>query len=291
MLAPEVVTWNIGFTNGEKEKVAILQQRACFTELGATELAKHSAVFGPISLSFDIGKLRGIGATPVIYSPQGVADNPLSQIGALCVRGAYHTKYVLEQLQGLREASDPELAIKKFGHPLAPNCKITLKNTDPSGTVVAQSDVLASDINNIMQHVGYRNIPFDHSVGILSVFLNMFYPTDNTFSGDELGYYRQREWRLIGGPAINGRAMGRKLNAAEHSRLVDIDQKFWCREIEIPKADVSQLGDFYPRSSLALVYDPVDDFDFLAVVDSVLVPKEAEIEARAIVGDKVVVTA
>ncbi len=68
----------------------------------------------------------------------------------------------------------------------------------------------ASNIDAMMKHVGYRNIPFDHSIGMLGIFLNIFYPTDNTHSGELLGYYRQREWRLIGGELnFNDRPLGR----------------------------------------------------------------------------------
>jgi hypothetical protein len=288
VLAPEVVIWNTDLIGGGTEKFAILQRRACFTELEISQLAKHSAVFGPISLAFDIGKLRAVGATPVIYAPQGLANNPLSQISTFSVRGAYHTRYVLERLLELKEASDPETAIKKFGYPLAPDCKIFLKNPDPTGKIVAEYEVPASNVNHLMQHIGFRNIPFDHSIGVLSIFLNMFYPTDNSFTGDQLGYYRQREWRLIGGPNINGRPMGRMLNDNEISQLSNIDTRFWNREIDIPTPG-TLTGGRQRRALLALVYDPVENFNFFDLVDAVFVPKEAEERARAVVGDKVVI--
>jgi hypothetical protein len=283
VLAPEIVKWSIDIGGGAKDEFSILQQRACFTELETTQLPAHNIVFGPISLSFDIGKLRAAGAMPVIYVPQGVMDNPLSQIGVFAVRGAYHTKYVYERLQALKEICDPQIAVRKFGQPLD---KIFLKNHDPTGKVVAEYEVPASNINDLMQHIGYRNIPFDHSIGVLSILASMFYPTDNTYAGDQLGYYRQREWRVIGGLNLNSRPMGRKLNGQEEAGLKSIDNQFWTREIEVPTLEASE-PDRQKRVSLALVYDPIEGYNFFDFVEAVYVPKAAEDRARAIVGEKV----
>ena len=109
VLAPELVNWDVSAISGGAEQLHILQRRACFTELSATELVAHSAIFGPVAMSFDIARLRGAGATPVIYVPQGVEETALSQISMFCVRGAYHTRYVLRHLQELKELSDPAL--------------------------------------------------------------------------------------------------------------------------------------------------------------------------------------
>jgi hypothetical protein len=133
----------------------------------------------------------------------------------------------------------------------------------------------------MMKHIGYRNIPFDHSIGMLSVFLNIFYPTDNTYSGELLGYYRQREWRLIGGELnFNNRALGRPLTHAEIARLMTIDEPFWSREL-------SWEGSLRPRSALAVIYDPHENWNFFDIVDNVFVPRSIEEQARAIAGDKV----
>jgi hypothetical protein len=278
ILAPELVPWDVSVLSNGAEQLSTLQRRACFTELSEPELKAHGTVFGPISLSFDPMALRGAGATPVMYVPQGVGESLLSQIGTFCVRGAYHTQHVLKQLQGLKEMSDPALAEKRFGYPVAPNYQLILRNTDAAGNVVAEFPVGASDVQHVLQHVGFNNIPFDHSIGTLTVFLNMFYPTDNAHTGDALGYYRQREWRVIAGDIdFNHRPMGRKLSPAEISEVEDIDPQFWKRELVVDSVST-------PRSALALAYDPVPSFDFFKVVDDVLVPREAEERVRQIVG-------
>ncbi len=148
---------------------------------------------------------------------------------------------------------------------------------------MANYTVPASNIDAMMKHVGYRNIPFDHSIGMLSVFLNIFYPTDDTHSGELLGYYRQREWRLVGGELnFNDRPLGRPLRQAEVARLMTIDGHFWSREL-------SWEGTLGPRSALAVIYDPADNWDFFEIVEKVFVPRSIEGRARAIAGDKVAV--
>jgi hypothetical protein len=281
VLAPEIVEWDVSVVSGGAEQLKILQRRACFTELSISELPAHSATFGPIALSFDLAKLRGAGATPVIYVPQGVEASALSQIGTFCARGAYHTQGVLRQLELLRELSVPALAAKRFGMPVGPNYELNLQNSDSAGNIVATYTIPASNVRDVLQHVGFNSIPFDHSVGVLNVFLNMFYPTDNAHTGDELGYYRQREWRLIAGDIkFNGWLIGRSLSDPEVAKLREIDSHFWTRELMVD-------GVPRQRSALALLYEPTPGWNFFDLVEAIFVPEHAVERVRAVVGSKV----
>jgi len=281
MLAPEIVEWDASSVAGRPEQLRILQRRACFTELSIEELPAHAAMFGPVALSFDLARLRSAGATPVIYAPQGLGGSALSQLSTFCVRGAYHTRYVLRQLQGLKEMSDPVVVGERYQKPVNPDYTLDLQNTDAEGKVVAKYDVPALHVRQVLQHVGFNNIPFDHSIGVLSVFLSMFYPTDNAHTGDQLGYYRQREWRVVAGD-INfaGRPMGRPLAAEEVRRLLAVDPGFWGRTLTVEGGDKA-------RSDLALVYDPEPGFSFFDLVEAVYVPRQGMARARDIVGSDV----
>jgi hypothetical protein len=281
ILAPEIVTWELPLQDGGVESLSILQRRACFTELSIAELADHARIFGPISLSFSIDRLRASGLTPVLYVPQGAGLGSLSQISTFCVKAAWHTRYVLQRLQELKVISDPITCRERFGYPLAPGATVQLKNTDPAGNVVANYTIPASHVDAVMKHIGYRNIPFDHSIGMLSVFLNIFYPTDNTHSGELLGYYRQREWRLIGGDLnFNNRPIGRGLKPDETARLLAINNRFWGRELVWE-------GKPQTRSTLAVIYEPAASWNFFDLVEKVYVPRSIEERARAIAGHKV----
>jgi hypothetical protein len=281
LLAPEIVTWDIsGFSHGSKP-LSILQRRMSFTELSVNELPAHSAFFGPLSLSCDIAKLRGIGATPVIYVPQGMTANPVSQIPIFCVNGIHHTKYVLSQLQQLKQMSDPVWMEAQYGQPVLPNCEAILKNTDPTGSVVAEYRIPSADIRDVLQYVGFNNIPFDHSAAVLGFFLNMFYPTDNPYTNDQLGYYRQREWRLIACDiGVKGRTITRALSPIEISRLEEIDPLFWAHEL-------SHEGVRQRRSQLALAYDPSPGWNLFEFLDEIFVPEHAVERVTAIVDQRV----
>ncbi|MDV6347712.1 hypothetical protein R2083_09300 [Nitrosomonas sp. Is35] len=217
---------------------------------------------------------------PVIYIPQGLST-PLSLIGTFCVNGTYHTKYVLGQLQQLKNLSNPQSAAQVLGSPVAPNYTLDLQNTDAAGQVAATYAVPATHVQNVLQHVGFNNIPFDHSIGVLGVFLNMFCPTDNLHLGELLGYYRQREWRLIAGDIrINSRPMGRELSDAEKQRLATVDSIFWNRQLDVD-------GKSVPRKDLAFIYDPVPGWNPFDLIESIHAPSSALTRIKQIVGNKV----
>jgi len=267
------------------KQLSFLQRRVSFTELALSELAEHSTVFGPISLSFDIPKLRDAGATPVIYVPKGTEDSPLSLFATFCVNGVYHTKHVLSQLHQLKEVSNPVLTAQRLKMPVSPECEITLSNNDPDGNIVNQYKLPASAIRDILQYVGFNNIPFDHSAAVLGFLLNLFYPTDNAHRDDQLGYYRQREWRLIASDlGIRGRPISRKLSGPETAKLEAIDPEFWRRELALD-------GVRQRRSDLAVLHDPMPGWEFFKLVEEVLVPERAIERARIIVGDRAIVRA
>lgn len=281
VLAPEVLDWDLRSIAAGSEKLQLLQRRLCLTEISPPELWQHSTVFGPIALAFDIEKMRGAGAMPAFYVPQGAMNNALSQIGTYCVLGAHHTKYVLERLQELKNFSDPDFAAGHFQKPVDPNYNLTLRNSDSAGNIVATSDVPARQVQSVLKHVGFNNIPFDHSIGILSIFLNMFCPTDNTHTGEHLGYYRQREWRVIAGDVrFNNRPLGRPLLDNEKAELLAIDRLFWERALTY--SDHQNR-----RCDLALVYEPVIGWNAFEFVEAIYAPGHTLEQVREVVGDDI----
>ena len=150
VLAPEIVEWDLSILLQKQDPVRVLQRRACFTELSLEELPNHASVFGPISLSFDIDKLRASGATPIIYIPQGQAGSILSHLGAFCVYCTTATQYVLRQLHELKELSDPKIVELRTGKPVDLNYTLNLRNTGPDGSVVVESIVPAEHVRNVL---------------------------------------------------------------------------------------------------------------------------------------------
>lgn len=170
ILAPEIVHWDVSILSPEAPPVNLLQRRISFTELALSELTEHSAIFGPISFSVDIAKLRAFGAIPVIYVPQGSAGNPFTQIPTFCVNGMHHTKYVLSQLQQLKEASDRDRLSAHFKMPVVPECTITLKNTDASGKGVAEYNFRISEVADVLKYGASITFPSTIALPFLDIF-------------------------------------------------------------------------------------------------------------------------
>lgn len=192
-----------------------------------------------------------------------------------------HTKHVLSQLQELKVLSDPIQLSAQVGLPVHPSCEAVLTNPDPDGKSKTEYRVQITEIEKILRYVGFRNIPFDHSVAVLDYFLSLFYPTDNAYRNDELGYYRQREWRLVASSiGILGRSLTRALSGAEMAELERIDYDFWSRELTVASKTNR-------RSELAHVFEPEPNWNFFDIVEAVLVPDSAVKEAKSIVGDAV----
>jgi hypothetical protein len=285
ILAPEVVTWNAGALSLDDEKIQILQKRACFTELSVHELRVHAEKFGPISLEFKISDLRRSGAMPVIYAPQGIDESLPSLLATFIVRGAWHTEKLLRSLDNLKAASDPKRVPGLLGlpvnTPVDPSYKINLQSLHPEGRIENAHEVSADAVRRILDFVGYRSIPFDHSIAFLDIIMNIFYPTDNIYSGEILGYYRQREWRLIETLVnFNNNLTTRTLAHFEQQKLMKIDPAFWGREI-------IWRGGRGKRAELARVYQPDLSWNLVNLANSVIVPVNSVEKARAIVGPEV----
>jgi hypothetical protein len=115
--------------------------------------------------------------------------------------------------------------------------------------------------------------------------MNIFYPTDNDYSQQELGYYRQREWRLIESDiGFNNHPMTRTLTNAEKTNLHSSDPVFWGRHLSTRDRSGT-------RADLALIYQPQPDLNFLSIAKSVTVPEEAIARVKAIVGPGISVRA
>lgn len=211
---------------------------------------------------------------PVIYAPQGLPGHPASVIAEFCVKAAAHTKGVLESLNSLKRVAVAMASGTYNGKPIAQDATIDLGNVTPDGTPVNQFKIKPADLAALMKHIGYRNIPFSHSIAMLGIYENMFYPTDNTHSDDLLGYYRQREWRLVTSDiAIEGQKIVRPLTAEERKKLEAVDASFWCRELTFKGKTVG-------RSEFAQVYQIHGGLSPRDLIESIVVPESAEKAVR-----------
>jgi hypothetical protein len=289
ILAPELLEWHQSLANGAYRTIILRQSRICFTELAREQVEAHGKRFGPFSLEFRIDTLRRLGALPVIYMPQQLRDDrKFSTIGATVVAELSDIRYTIQQLHQLSQVSDPNrvLASRPPGSAtgVAEDFSIILRNVDPEKNVVSEKQVSAKSISDTLNYIGYRNAPFDPMDGVLSFVQSLFYPADDVLHDGLLEYYRQREWRLVAGAIVDQNLQSRTLTEAEKSTLLGIDQRFWGKVLSDGKISSRRVDD-------AQVIEKSDDKHVSELIHSVIVPKEAYDDAKAIFGEKVLLSA
>jgi len=289
ILAPEVVTWDIPLADQTTKRISYRQRRICFTELSRQELPDHARKFGPVSLEFSVDILRRAAALPVFYIPQMVpGDRLFSSTGPVMVWMFQMIRHTLDQLERLRQFSDPETALQ---HALAlePSAKgivedhiINLQNREGSGPIDQEFTVSAKTVRGILNYLGYKTAPFAMMHGATYAAQALFYPTDDEIHDELLAYYRQREWRLIPGIAASGVENARPLSVSEKKILVGIDERFWTREL-------TDDGGTFRRIDDAHAVENIGSQRVRDAIRAVLVPSELYEPTRTLFGNRVAV--
>ena len=225
ILAPEVVEWRTPVSLGTPSPTRILQRRICFTELSPEELSEHSRRFGPFALEFETTALRRIGALPVIYMPQALSEKDhLALLGSFVVGHLDQIRGTLERLDELNQLDSPAF-VQSFGaSSISDDTMVNLRNVDESGGTVQESQVPWKAIRAFLNYIGFRTAPFSAMTGVTTIAQTLFYPTDDDRHEQELGYYRQREWRITADYYVNGSPRGRGLQDEEKQLLLELDE-------------------------------------------------------------------
>ncbi len=115
-------------------------------------------------------------------------------------------------------------------------------------------------------------------IGILTLVQNLFYLTDDQAHDNTLSYYRQREWRLIGGLSFKGIPHGRPLTDNEKLQVQATDERFRNRVIADNEGSLRRIDE-------AVVIDVFEDRKIVEFISTVFVPSAAYDRAKAILGD------
>ena len=271
ILAPEVVKWHTPVSLGTPNPIQLLQQRICFTELSPQELPEHSERFGPFALEFDATALRRLGALPVIYMPQALSEkDPLALLGPFVVGHLGQIQGTLESLRDL-QSLDAKTVAKDYVVPL--------NNVDQSGSTVQTFHVPWKAIKDILRFISFERAPFSAMLGVTSIAQALFYPTDDEHHDQQLGYYRQREWRITADYFVNGLPRGRNLHDDEKELLLRLDNPFWANST-LPGAPNRRIDE-------AVALAQPEPEEFLRKVNRIIVPDDFADKARVIFGDRV----
>ena len=282
VLAPEVVEWNDPVGLGTPSPIQVLQRRICFTELSPRELGGHSTRFGPFAIEFDTTALRRIGALPVMYIPQALsAQDHLASLGPFIVGHVSQLLHSLKNLNQLDLLDNLEYwqTQNSEAESIADECLVTLRNGDELRGHVQEFEVPLKTIRGIINYLTFETAPFNAMIGAVSIAQTMFYPTDDEHQNQELGYYRQREWRITADYSVNGSPRGRSLEDEEKDYLLGLDESFWGRETHRSR----QLR----RVDEALALVQPAPGELISMVRRFIVPDDFANDASKIFGDRV----
>jgi hypothetical protein len=281
IVAPEIVEWRVPLQDGTQRSIKYDQLRICFTELHESELRQHAERFGPFALEFEIGRLRQMGALPVIYMPQPVSAGDLSTIGPVLVMEIHHVEATIRMLEQLRVNTDERelLAANPGATHIAPECVVNLRNTEEDETVTNYFAIPIGAIRDVLKFIGFKNAPYAEMMNALGYAKSLFYPTDDTIHDATLAYYRQREWRIGRGLTCAGAVHSRSLTDAEKQRVIEIDPRFWTTTIGTSSTR---------RIDMAHVIPQFADGPVANAMSRVIVPPAVVRDARQLFGDKVV---
>lgn len=219
LLVPEVVTW-IDPLQPSAQPLRAYQRRVCFTELAPSEVAEHSKVFGTYAIEYRVDVLRAMGALPVIYVPEGDAAAGLESIGAAILAN------IAGAISLLRTASE-------FARTPGDVLTFNLKMRDGEQTNETFSPMETLGIRKFVALLEKaEGMNMDRVSNALGIMASLFYPTENAQFTGPLGYYRQREWRIVSGPRLGDCETSFPTNAAEQEALLAIDSEFFGRTIE-----------------------------------------------------------
>jgi len=273
VLAPEVVRWKQPLQEGGVRELEQLQKRICFTELSESELPAHAERFGPFALQFDLDTVRHLGAVPVSYIPQVLVGDTPSAVGATLVAELFDARGTMDQLQQLRDGLNQLEALKAEGTPIAPGCAFDLVNVDRAGTPVKKYHVSVAAVRDVVEYLSFQNAPFSLMRGVLNAMLSLFYPADDQVNDKVLGYYRQREWRIVSGVEVNGVSVSSSLTPEQSRRVSNIDVSFWERMLSI-RFPLSHAKTFR-RIDEAEILSGLGGRKLLDLVKAVIVPQRA----------------
>ena len=266
LLTPEQTSWQEPVSGGGLSKpIRVIQKRACFTELAPTELKRHSEDFGRFALEFKIQGLRQLGAIPAFYFPRASTDDigmESSAASLLCRTGEIQTLLNrLGDLEDLIKATKNKSAILNLKN------NVTGKQKPTHMTI--------SDAQDFLSFLTHGNQSASILRNALRVLCSFFYPAEDLNHTDVMGYYRQREWRIVANMSKLGKEQTRPLSEEEVEHLLHLDVEFFGEEEEY-------FTGLHRRVDQCKYFDVLEGKNFIHYVRRVIVPREALHEAAVI---------
>lgn len=228
LLTPEVRSYRDPYLPTGSGPVVTTSMRACFTLLKTHELTKHSETFGRYSIEFDQRKLREIGLMPVIYIPTHDQGNVgLAHVGALVLANVAMLQNMIHLMDDIVRFRGETLNL------LVGNNRLSI------------SGLQKKYYQEILRLLRVSNdlIEFSSLEATLQFLSGLFYPTEDLRYNSDLGYYMQKEWRLLPSIYFNGVPIATKASEQQKTNLINIDKRFFMAELQSGKNSVFRRVD------------------------------------------------
>jgi hypothetical protein len=263
VLVPEVVTLREQLSAGDGRIMRIGQKRICFTEIDTNAISGHARTFGAFAIEFDLMALSAIGATPVFYLPPAPTMPGMGGLAESLVINLGDIANLLDELSKMRQAIERLTATD--------SCSLAWNGNTHRIGVADLSAVLA-----FLEHKHGSAKTLHNAIRGLG---QLFYPTHNDRYVNEMAYYRQREWRIIGDIAVGGRLTMRDLTADEKAALLVCNMAFFGKEVDL-------LDGRHRRVDQCRLYLSPDDRHPFSAARRVIVPKPCVQTAEKVLHDQ-----
>ncbi len=168
------------------------KSRVCFTDIPRNKLSSHSGEYGRFAIGFSRKTIISWGGNPVLYVPNHV-DSPLTSVIGAMIDGVCYSAACLDVLEN---AGDLQIIMGTYEF------------------VGQERREFLSRCRNSIKH-------------LMAFVKQMSHNDTNDYS-----YLYEREWRIVGGLAVNGQEIARKLTPDEKTELCE-KQSRWRQPLEV----------------------------------------------------------
>lgn len=238
-----MIQWEYPHADGSPNRTSeVLQQRVCFTELRPSELGGHAAKFGRFAIEFRVPVTKALGAIPVFYIPRAVGDVQGAEWAANVMVMQLQDAYVLVLrlaglTEGVRQAAPDENIIRR-----------TLGFTE-SGFKEFDLDIASA--KHVFEIPTYALTSPAMLAPAFEAAMRYFVPADDLRQHEELGYYREREWRIAANVAMGGKALLQEPSQDLIDRLKALDPDFFARKFHASQGERTR-ADWFHRSRVSM---------------------------------------
>lgn len=264
LLVPERVSWSDPTGTQPGDRIHALQRRIAFTELAPQELHRHAKTFGPFALEYRIADLRPLGILPVIYVPDSTSRDPALDWTGVSLLGR------------LADASQVIAGLVETQQLTAPTIEMDLRMRDGAVHSRRFDERETAAIRDYLALIqGAPGQRLTEILGALRALTSLFYPTEHPQYTGLLGYYRQREWRLVSGAFLNGQPTTTVATDKQRQELLEIDADFFSRTLPFPDGTAMLAAKSHFMATFGARH-------VVSIASRIIVPVVVEAEANAI---------